>query len=90
MLGFFTSVRYAPILGALILTREDDGFDPDNPSSMLKTIGLNDVADSEYNEFLSELRITYRDEERLLTIHIPLQKEDITPEMREALQFSMM
>ncbi len=90
MLGFFTSVRYAPSLGALILTREDDSFDPDNPSSMLKTIGLTDIADTEYNEFASELRITYRDEDRLLTIHVPLYTADISTEMREVLQFSTM
>lgn len=86
MLGFFTSVRYAESLESLILTREDDIFDPDNPSSILKTIPLHDVGIAEFDDISGELSLSYRENDRLLNIHIPLSARDITNEMRIALK----
>jgi hypothetical protein len=86
MLGFFTSVRYAASLESLILTREDDTFDPANPSSILKTIAINDIEMAEFDDVADELSLSYRENERLLNIHVPLYERDITPEMREALE----
>lgn len=79
-------MRYAASLEALILTREDDSYDPNNPSSILKTISLADVVNADYDEVSNELSLSYRENERLLNIHVPLYEQDITLEMRDALE----
>jgi hypothetical protein len=86
MLGFFASVRYAPSMESLILTREDDTSDPKNPSSILKTIPISDIANAEHDEFGNELTLTFREGDLVLTIHVPLHANEITPEMTAVLR----
>jgi hypothetical protein len=86
MLGFFASVHYAPSMESLILTREDDTADPKNPSSILKTIAISEIVNTEHEEFDNELTLTFRENSSILTIHVPLRASDITPEMRSVLR----
>lgn len=79
-------MRYAESLEALILTREDEYDDPKNPSSILKTISIDDVVNADYDDLTNELSLSYRENERLLNIHITLYERDITPELQAALE----
>jgi hypothetical protein len=86
MLGFFASVRYAPSLESLILTREDDTSDPKNPSSILKTIAITELVDAKHNEFGDELALSFREDGSILTIHVPLHASEMTPELQAVLR----
>lgn len=70
---------------SLILTHEDDTFDPQNPSSILKTIAISEIANADHDEFGDELTLTFRESGTILTIHVPLRTSEIMPEMRTIL-----
>jgi hypothetical protein len=89
MYGFFSSCRYAPSLSSLILSREDDQFDKENPSGMMKILSPKDVAGAEYDECEQELALSFWEQGALLTIHVPFSPCNFTPELVRVLRLEV-
>lgn len=87
MNGFFSSCQYAPSLSAFILRRnDDDTFDNHNPEGMMKILSREDVLQAGYNDLQRELMLSFRENDTILTIHIPLSGRELSPELREVLR----
>lgn len=76
-------------MAALILHREDDDFDEQNPSGIMKILALKDIVNTEYNEVERELTLCFRELGAFLTIHVPFSLCSVTPELARILKLEL-
>lgn len=87
MNGFFSSCHYAPSLSAFILRRTDNEvFDEQNPEGMMKIVPCEDILEADYNEVQHELTLSFREQGKILSIHLPMSPRELSPDLCVALR----
>jgi hypothetical protein len=75
-------------MAALILHREEEKVDEQNPSGIMKILALADIVNTDYNEAEAELTLSFRELDTYLTIHVPFSLCSLTPELARVLDIT--